>query len=422
MSLAVRLGLLTLSCGAAYLAACSQSPDNPTNSTDSKVPTRFGSKEDYLTTPCGDGSFPTDLRTVLLRGQLQATGACANYSGFGKQGVFGWNPLNKGEVTSLSVPSELPDQTVPTRSGELVVDFAGSPLLSIPSNLRVYQMGKPNNARPINFPAIPANQFQIPVSARGKALSGDVVLNMPKGIETDSAGNKYVALSDVVFEGGKADYPPGVVFIVNPQRQVNGFLQMIANGKQYYNPVGLLIQGDRLIVKLAGALDDRGRSLSASALLTFDLKTKQLIQAIDLGNQTLGLDGKIALSEDGSKAILSTADNSGNLLVVNLKEGRLERTISVQDSAGNPIKANGRKIFFSNVQIRGANAYVANINSRTLYRLNLKTGKTEEELDLSSAPLSSPEQEYAETVSELLLEGGRLFVGRGAKIVAVTLQ
>lgn len=422
MSLAVRLGLFTLTCGAAYLAACSQSSEKPAEATDPKLPSRLGSKEDYLTTPCGNDSFPTDLRTVLTGGKSQAVGVCANFSGSGKQGIFSWNPFKKEEVASLSTPSELPDQIVLTSQGELVVDFAGAPFFSIPSNLKIHQMGNPNNVLSINFPPIPLAQLQIPTSAKGKALSGNLVLNMPKGIETDSVGNKYVALSDLIFEGGKADYPPGVVFIVNPQGQVDGFLQMVANGKQYYNPVGLLIQGDRLMVKLAGALDDKGRSLSPSALLTFDLKTKQLIQAIDLGSQALGLDGKIALTKDGSKAVLSTADNSGNLLIVDLKNGRLEQTIPVHNSAGKPIKENGRKIFFSNVQVRGENAYVANINSRTLYHVNLKTGKTEEELDLSSAPLSLPEEEYAETVSELLLEGGRLFVGRGAKIVAVTLQ
>ncbi|HKX11635.1 MAG TPA: hypothetical protein VJP40_00685 [bacterium] len=329
--------------------------------------------------PCGNQGMITDLDDGL--------GVCANYVS-GDHHLFSWSASSAG-ATSIIPLTNAPDQVLRGADGAIYISTHQNPGLSVvrPS---------PGSESHYAFPTSIALSGQ---SSSGRVLSSTRP-GFPKGlVEID--GRLFVATSN--YDEAHSDFQPGTVLAFDPSDHAYSALPTSA-----FNPTGVAEANGRLLVVNSGAIDRNGQVTSDGSFDVFNPNTFELEASLPLGRRGAGLAGEIALSADGNRAILPTADNSGRLIVVDWASSQV-RELDLR-AAG----ISGSRIFFSNLQVSadGNFAVVSNFNDGRVYTVDLNQGT----LVGSSLGVDAQTNDF-NGLSDGLRLGAEYFVGFGPEVL-----
>ncbi|HKY63468.1 MAG TPA: hypothetical protein VJR29_08625 [bacterium] len=291
--------------------------------------------------PCGNDGMITDLDDGL--------GVCANYVN-GDHHLFAWNVAspNAQSLIGLTYP---PDQVLRGSDGAIYITTHQNPGLAVV---------RPSPGQESHF------AFPTALALSGQSSSGRNLTSIrpafPKGL-VEIGDRIFVATSN--YDEAAADFQPGTVLAFDPFTQEYSQLPTSA-----FNPTGVAEADGRLLVVNSGAIDRHGQVTSEGSLDVFNPNTFELETSLPLGRRGAGLAGEIALSSDGRRALLPTADNSGRLILVDWPTSRV-REIDLR-AAG----IGGERIFFSNLQVSadGNFAVVSNFNDGRIYTVDLNQG------------------------------------------------
>jgi len=329
--------------------------------------------------PCGSQGMITDLDEGL--------GVCANYVN-NEHHLFTWNAASPG-AESLIPLTYAPDQVLRGSDGAIYVSTHQSPGLAVV---------RPTPGEESHF------GFPTSLSLSGASSSGRSLASLrpayPKGLA--QIGNEiFIATSN--YDEVHGDFQPGTVLAFDTLSQTYSHLPTSA-----FNPTGLAEANGRLLVVNSGAIDRNGHVSSDGSLDVFNPHTFELEASLPLGRRGAGLNGEIALSADGSRAVLPTADNSGRLIVVDWQSSQV-REIDLR-AAG----IGGSRIFFSSLQVSadGNFAVVSNFNDGRVYSVNLEQGT------ISGASLRVDSRtDDTNGLSDGLRLGAEYFVGFGPEVL-----
>ncbi|HEX5034299.1 MAG TPA: hypothetical protein VFW62_07465, partial [bacterium] len=211
----------------------------------------------------------------------------------------------------------------------------------------------------------------------------------------------FVATSN--YDEAAADFQPGTVLAFDPLSHEYSRLPTSA-----FNPTGVAEADGRLLVVNSGAIDRNGQVSSEGSLDVFNPNTFELEASLPLGRRGAGLAGEIALSSDGRRALLPTADNSGRLILVDWPTSQV-REIDLR-AAG----IGGERIFFSNLQVSadGNFAVVSNFNDGRIYTVDLDQGT----IVGSSLGVDAQTHDF-NGLSDGLRLGAEYFIGFGPEVL-----
>lgn len=339
----------------------------------------------FANAPCGAEGILTDLDENL--------GACANYT-TGNHHLFSWDPQTPGSIASIIPLSYPPDQVLRTSDGIIFTTTYQNPGLAVTDPI----VGTESH---IPFPTTVTSSRP----SSGGRLVSSFAPNYAKGLV--EIGNRIlVATSN--YDSAHEDFLPGTVLAYD--RGTGGFQTWETSG---YNPTSVANVAGSLLVVSTGALSQAGVAGTDSYLDLFDPATGTRTNTLHLGRYAAGLSGEMSVSGDGSTLVLPTADNSGNLLVVNLLNFSF-REISLRG-----LGVSGDRIFFPSIQLTedGHYALVGNFNDGKVYVV-----------DLESANLASPaltldtQLTDGEGLGDGLRIGGEFFIGRGDAVLRLKLR
>jgi hypothetical protein len=343
------------------------------------VAPHFSSFNRQALAPCGSQGMITDLDEGL--------GVCANYVS-GDHHLFTWN-ASSSSATSIIPLTNAPDQVLRGSDGSIYISTHQNPGLAVV---------QPSPGQESNF-AFPTALALSGQSSSGRTLSS-VRPAFPKGlVEID--GRIFVATSN--YDEAHSDFQPGAVLAFDPSTHDYSALPTSA-----FNPTGVAEANGRLLVVNSGAIDRYGQVTSDGSFDVFNPHTFELEASLPLGRRGAGLAGEIALSADGTRAVLPTADNSGRLIVVDWPSSQV-REIDLR-AAG----ISGSRIFFSNLQISddGNFAVVSNFNDGRVYTVDLNLGT----IAGSSLGIDSQTNDF-NGLSDGLRLGANYFIGFGPEVL-----
>lgn len=345
----------------------------------------FSGFETHDNTPCGSSGIVTDLD--------ESVGVCANY-GTNQHHLFSWDPTRAGVAASIIPLTWAPDQVLQGNGDEIFITTHQNPGLAV-----VHPAEGSESHHP--FPeSIPSSG----VSSSGRAITS-IHPSYPKGL-VELADQVFIASSN--YDEVHEDYLPGTVLAF--QKSSGNFGVLSTSG---FNPTSVGVANGRLLVVSSGAVDRNGNATTEGYLDIFDPLTHELIRSIPLGRRGAGVSGEIALSPDEETAYLPTADNSGRLLAVNLRNGVL-REISLR-AAG----ISGSRIFFPSLQVSADGRFgaVANFNDGKVYSVDLTEGTT-----TSTPLLIDTATDDGEGLGDGLQISGEYFLGMGSRILRLQRQ
>lgn len=368
--------------------------DSGTGGSDGGTVQTFGTASIHDTVPCATYGYIPDL--------AGAFGVCGDFVP-SPHHLFSWDPSTAGAVSSLMVLNSEPFQAMLSSSGDYYITNIGDPLTmpAIPAGLTVANPGMGSQSQYV-FPT-----FTLPSSQTASDGSSVSSLDPSHARGLAEVGNRiFVATANKVPNAGnpaQSYFNPGTVAVFD--RTTGTFTDFILTTD--YNPNSIVAAGGRVYVVNGGDYNpDRVPPIAGpSSIDVIDPDTLEVVQNIPLGNVAAGIPGEAAVSADGSTMALTTADNSGNIVVVDLEAGT-SREVSVTAAAS--VSLTGISL-----DPTGRYAYVGSFNDGVLYLVDLDTDTV-----VDSEPVDTMPADFF-GITHVLQQGVDVFVSVGNQVMRV---
>ncbi|GEM_PF-3502103 len=361
-------------------------------------PSHNPSKEILTQSPCGEGAYISDID---LDTRVKGLGLCSDFNQ--KIGLFSWDPLAKGVAQFIPGLAQSGEQVLRFSSGKIAVS---TPELSGLTVIDPEQQMEEHWIFPRALPTLP--------SSTGRPVTTEVQLSYPKGLE-EVEGHVGVATANFNFE--HLDYVQGLIPLYS-DLETQQYRVLRSSG---YNPTdaGKIRKDGKtyLVIVCTGAFDSQQNLITESRLDLFDVSdtsTLEPARTYSLGTVGAGINGEVAVTPDGKRALLPTGDNSGHILDVDLQTGAVTHIplpVIFQRRAND-----GKMLaFFSDLSISPSGRYFAagNYNDGRVYVVDLQ--------DRSLVSQLVVDENLGDTraITQVLWVGDELRVAVGGNILRV---